>query len=103
MTKERTQERTRDQTDRPTAKRDPRAVKQPQDRLEGKASKPAETVPTYQELLDEALDETFPASDPISPSAAMAAEKRISTEKDKHDWTLRPGACQPPECEPPKS
>lgn len=99
-----TSERTRkDSTDRPSAKRDPRGVKHPEERLEGKAQAPAETVPTYQELLDEALDETFPASDPISPSAAMAAEKRISTEKDAHDWTLRPGACQPPDCEPPKS
>lgn len=26
-------------------------------------------APTYQELLDEALQQTFPASDPISPSA----------------------------------
>jgi len=45
---------------------------------------------TYQELLDEALDETFPASDPISPSAAMAAEERIQTAKDKVDWHVAP-------------
>jgi hypothetical protein len=87
--------------DRPAAKRDPRAVRHPHERLEGKANQPAETVPTYQELLDEALDETFPASDPISPTAAMAAEKRIQTAKDGTDWTLRPGADKPPDTKPP--
>jgi hypothetical protein len=49
-----------------------------------------EGVPTYQELLDEALDETFPASDPISPSAAERAEREISTPKDDKDWQVRP-------------
>ena len=49
-------------------------------------------VPTYQELLDEALEETFPASDPISPSAAMSAGKPISTERDGTDWELEPGS-----------
>ncbi len=60
-------------------------------RLEGKNKKPAEKVPTYQELLDESLDETFPASDPISPSAAMHADRQIATAKDTTDWTLKPG------------
>ena len=46
--------------------------------------------PTYQELLDESLDQTFPASDPISPGAAVRAEKQISTEKDEKDWKLPP-------------
>ena len=64
-------------------------------RLEGTARKKAAKVPTYQELLDESLDETFPASDPISPSAAMHAEKRVSTGKDAVDWQLRPGADKP--------
>jgi hypothetical protein len=82
---------------KPGASRDPRQVKRPEDRLEGRADQPADTVPSYQELLDEALDETFPASDPISPSAAMAAEKRISTAKDDTDWTLKPGAGKPPD------
>ncbi|PPE71560.1 hypothetical protein IS481_12530 [Caldimonas thermodepolymerans] len=49
-----------------------------------------EGVPTYQELLDEALDETFPASDPISPSAAERAEREVSTPKDDKDWKLEP-------------
>ena len=43
---------------------------------------------TYQELLDAAVDMTFPASDPISPSAAMHAEKRLQTAKDERDWEL---------------
>lgn len=92
-TKER---KTPDRAERPAATtHDPRGVKRAEERLEGKAQVPHEAVPTYQELLDEALDETFPASDPISPTAAMAAEKRIRTDKDATDWTLKPGASQP--------
>jgi hypothetical protein len=64
-------------------------------RLEGQASKPAAKVPTYQELLDESLDETFPASDPISPGAAMHAERQVATGKDEVDWQLKPGAQKP--------
>ena len=77
----------------------PNAPQTPQEakRLEGQCQQPEERVPTYQELLDEAVDETFPASDPISPSAAMHADKKIATDKDSHDWTLRPGAHTPPE------
>ena len=47
---------------------------------------------TYQELLDEAIEETFPASDPISPSAAMHAERRVSTQKNEVDWKLQHGS-----------
>lgn len=57
-------------------------------RLSGTAKKDKK-VPTYQELLDESLDQTFPASDPISPGAAVNAEKQISTEKDDKDWKLK--------------
>ena len=64
-------------------------------RLDGTARKMAAKVPTYQELLAESLDETFPASDPISPSAAMHAEKMVSTGKDEVDWQLKPGADKP--------
>ncbi|MGE5866501.1 MAG: hypothetical protein ACM32J_15590 [Rhizobacter sp.] len=64
-------------------------------RLDGKGKTPQEKVPTYQELLDEALDQTFPASDPISPSAAMHADRQIATDKDARDWTLKPGECDP--------
>jgi hypothetical protein len=51
--------------------------------------RPAETVTTYQQSLDEALEETFPASDPISPSALQALEARVSTAADSVDWALR--------------
>jgi hypothetical protein len=64
-------------------------------RLDGSQKVPHKKVPTYQELLDESLDETFPASDPISPSAAMHAERRTSTSRDAVDWHLRPGADVP--------
>lgn len=63
-------------------------------RLDG-SSKPAAKVPTYQELLDESLDQTFPASDPISPSAAMHAERQVATGKDDVDWQLKPGPQKP--------
>ena len=65
------------------------------ERLEGTAKKHEDKVPTYQELLDEALDETFPASDPISPSAAMHADRLVHTDKDEHDWKLTPGSKAP--------
>lgn len=66
-------------------------------RLDGGKGKPHEKVPTYQELLDEALDQTFPASDPISPSAAMYAEKQVKgSNQNETDWYLKPGGCQPP-------
>jgi hypothetical protein len=64
-------------TDKPTAAAPPAA---------------AETgLPTYQQLLDASLEDTFPASDPISPSAAMHAEAQISTARDDTDWALAPG------------
>jgi hypothetical protein len=68
-------------------------------RLDG-TCKPAAKLPTYQELLDESLDETFPASDPISPSAAMHAAGRVTTAKDDVDWQLEPGADAPPKARP---
>lgn len=51
---------------------------------------PGDKTPTYQESLDEALEETFPASDPISPGAAMHAEKKVRTGKDAVDWKVEP-------------
>lgn len=77
---------------------DVHARKKESRRLEGKGVHPAEKVPTYQELLDESLDQTFPASDPISPSAAMHADRAIATGKDSKDWTLKPGQCEAPRC-----
>ena len=71
--------------------KDPHSRRKEAERLEGKAAPPEAKVPTYQELLDESLDETFPASDPISPGAAMHAQKEVSTGKDSVDWQLLPG------------
>jgi hypothetical protein len=48
-------------------------------------------LPTYQQLLDEAIELTFPASDPISPGAAMRTRRRIATAMDETDWELEPG------------
>jgi hypothetical protein len=50
---------------------------------------------TYQEHLDEAVAETFPASDPISPSAAMHAERETSNPRDSADWQLKQGSSLP--------
>ena len=68
-----------------------RTPEQVAQRLEGTATKPEDRLPTYQELLDKALDGTFPASDPISASAAMHAKPRsIRTPMDTRDWKLEP-------------
>lgn len=53
-------------------------------------------LPTYQDVLDESLEETFPASDPISPGAATHVRRRISTEKNPTDWQLEPGSAVAP-------
>jgi hypothetical protein len=75
--------------------KDPASREKEAQRLEGKGRKPGAKVPSYQELLDESLDETFPASDPISPGAAMHAAKRVESGKDEVDWELKPGADAP--------
>lgn len=70
-------------------------------RLENKSTTEHEKVPTYQELLDASLDMTFPASDPISPTAAMYAEEQIEKAKgdiNQKDWHLKPGGDCPPNC-----
>jgi len=72
--------------------KDAHARQKEAERLDGTCT---DKVPTYQELLDESLDETFPASDPISPGAAMHAERRVATGKDDIDWKLKPGADHP--------
>ena len=46
---------------------------------------------TYQQTLDEALSETFPASDPISPSQAMRAQEEAPSERDPVDWRVERG------------
>lgn len=57
-------------------------------------------VPTYQELLDESLEETFPASDPISPGAAAHPTRPVHTGKDERDWKLEPGGEREAPAEP---
>jgi hypothetical protein len=53
-----------------------------------------EQRPTYQDLLDESLQETFPASDPIAPTGARHTGKRVSTSKNAIDWQVVPGSVQ---------
>jgi len=50
---------------------------------------PASDLQTYQGSLDEALEETFPASDPISPGAAMHAEE-MASRKSAAEEAARP-------------
>jgi len=64
-------------------------------RLSGQARSPEAKVPTYQESLDDALDNTFPASDPPANSVATRVQRPVATGRDEHDWTLKPGASAP--------
>ncbi len=64
-------------------------------RLSGQARSPKEKVPTYQEALDEALENTFPASDPVAASAAVQPREPRATSRDDKDWALEPGAGDP--------
>jgi hypothetical protein len=73
-----------------------RTPEQADKRLEARADRPEEKLPTYQELLDEAVEETFPASDPISPTAAMKADRPVRTGMDREDWELKPDSGQEP-------
>lgn len=62
----------------------------------GCASQPAtDNGNTYQAAVDASLEMTFPASDPISPGAAMHAERQVSTLRDKIDWNLARGSSLP--------
>lgn len=63
----------------------------------GQAPTPEEKVPTYQELLDEALEDTFPASDPIAVGAATKPKAPVPSPRDERDWTLQPSETPPPE------
>lgn len=63
-------------------------------RVEGNASKPEGKAPTYQEALDQAVEDSFPASDPVSPGVAEKAGREVSTPKDKKDWKLEPGSTE---------
>jgi len=69
-----------------------RNVEPDDSRVEGTAQDMEGKVPTYQQALDEALEESFPASDPISPGVAEKADREVSTPKDDKDWKLTPGS-----------
>ncbi|MGA0610748.1 hypothetical protein [Caldimonas sp. KR1-144] len=59
-------------------------------RADDGARPPPDEMPSYQELLDEAIEETFPASDPIAVSGATHADRAHPTPRDAIDWTLQP-------------
>lgn len=72
-------------------------LKQQDKRLAGEATQAHEKVPTYQELLDSAIEDTFPASDPIAVGGATRILEPHTTLRDAKDWTLKPGSEQLPE------
>ena len=59
---------------------------------EGQAHK--EALETYQDLLDESLQLTFPASDPVSAHAATRCADPCETASNGADWHLHPGSRQ---------
>ncbi|MDX3904601.1 MAG: hypothetical protein QHC78_02795 [Pigmentiphaga sp.] len=67
-----------------------RRDKSSKDKDHDKAKQADEGLPTYQELLDDSLEGTFPASDPIAPGAAADADSEVKTCKDDKDWKLKP-------------
>jgi hypothetical protein len=69
----------------------PRSPEQDKRRQEGAPQPADDKLPTYQELLDTAVEDTFPASDPISPSAALHTGRSVRTPMDDRDWKLEPG------------
>lgn len=71
-------------------------LKKEAQRLAGEAKHPSEKLPTYQELLDSAIEDTFPASDPIAVGGATKIAEPHTTLRDAKDWTLRPGSEMPP-------
>lgn len=74
----------------------PRTPEHLDQRMEARAQKPEDKLPTYQELLDDAVENTFPASDPIAPNAARNTAHRVSTAVDSKDWKLKPAETHPP-------
>ncbi|WER49333.1 hypothetical protein CupriaWKF_19460 [Cupriavidus sp. WKF15] len=78
-------------TGKTASARKPAAAKQA--RPDARSSAPAEDKrKTYQGAVDDSLEMTFPASDPISPSAAMHAERKTRTHRDDVDWKLKRGS-----------
>ncbi|WP_158901501.1 hypothetical protein [Burkholderia sp. L27(2015)] len=61
----------------------------------GPAGSKAEPSKTYQQTLDDALEDTFPASDPIAPGAAAHPLERAHHTDEDADWHLKPGSKLP--------
>jgi hypothetical protein len=72
----------------------PRTPEQANDRLEAKARTPEDKLPTYQELLDGAVEDTFPASDPVATSVGRHVGQPVSTGMDDKDWKLEPASAR---------
>lgn len=68
----------------------PRTPEKSDERLEARAETPEDKLPTYQELLDDASDGSFPASDPPATTAATHTAEPVSTSMDDRDWKLQP-------------
>jgi hypothetical protein len=66
------------------------------EKLSGGVPGAPDSPQTYQQSLDDALAQTFPASDPISPTQAMRADDEIPSGRDPVDWHLKPGSEVPP-------
>jgi len=69
---------------------EPRTPEKTDQRLEARAETPQDKLPTYQELLDDASDASFPASDPPATHAATHTAQPVSTGMDARDWKLQP-------------
>lgn len=72
----------------------PRTTAKTDERLEARAETPEDKLPTYQELLDDASDGSFPASDPPATSAAEHTAQPVRTEMDDRDWKLQPAGVE---------
>jgi hypothetical protein len=68
----------------------PRNREKEGERLEARAKDPEDKLPTYQELVDEGSDDSFPASDPPATTAATQTARPVHTSRDDRDWTLQP-------------
>ena len=67
----------------------PRNREKEDERLEARATDPEDKLPTYQELVDEGSDDSFPASDPPATTAATHSARPVHTSRDERDWTLQ--------------
>lgn len=80
--------------------RPPVPPEMPSGGVPGRSDRPG----TYQEALDEALAETFPASDPISPSSVDSGRPPKPSLRDAVDWPLKVSSTeQAPPAEPPSA